>query len=343
MVERRTFLASSLAMTAAAALPDIARAAPLAPFKLYDTHTHFHAADVARYPLRADISAASKADTIAHPITPDSLFKIWDAVGVERGCAVQLNFVYYTDNRYLLAVAEKYPKRITPIVILSPTDPATPAALRAMAKAYGVSGVRFAGTPDSDGNVEFLSDAAKGVWETANDLGLAVVLLPVRPVTDLRGLPAAMTRIGAFADAYPKVNIVIDHFGFPVIEKTPTFGFSPEHLALKAHKNVYLKHTTFLIAQLQTGAVSTKDFLNYAVSAFGADHIVWGSAIGNNEVARRGQFVGGAAMSNPEDYPQLIKLALESAEGLTLAQKKAVFYDTAKGLFVPGGHARSSL
>jgi hypothetical protein len=31
-------------------------------------------------------------------------------------------------------------------------------------------------------------------------------------------------------------------------------------------------------------------------------------------------------------------MALDSAEGLTLAQKKAIFYSNAKGLFITGGH-----
>ncbi|MEJ0023825.1 MAG: amidohydrolase family protein [Alphaproteobacteria bacterium] len=338
MLRRRTVLASSLALAAAASLQGVARGAPLAPFKLFDTHVHFHSNDPVKYPFRADMAPALRADTIAHPVTPDILFKIWDDAGVERGCGVQLNFAYYTDNRYLLAVAEKYPNRISPIVVLEPADPATPAALEAMAKAYGVSGVRFAGSPDAAGNYLFLSDGAKGAWETADDLGLAVVLLPVRP-DQPQILPAAMKRIGVLADKYPNVRIVLDHVGFPVAENSPTFGFSAEHLALVAHKNVYYKYTTFLMAQLRTAGVPLKDFLNYAVGVYGADHFVWGSAVGNNEVARRGTFAGGEAMSNPERYGELVKLALDSAEGLTLAQKTAMFHNTAKGLFIPGGRA----
>src|SRR3546814_4025673 len=76
------------------------------------------------------------------------LFERWDEAEVEMGCGVQFNALYSTDNRYLLDVAEQYPERVSPVVILWPTDPATPAALRSMAKAYGIGGVRFSGLPD---------------------------------------------------------------------------------------------------------------------------------------------------------------------------------------------------
>src|SRR3546814_20875294 len=83
------------------------------------------------------------------------------------------------------------------------------------------------------------------------------------PYTTLfRSLPAAMKRIGELARKYPSLNIVLDHFGFPVAERTPTFGFSPEHLALAAHRNVHHKYTTFLLEVLRRGGVPDKEFLN---------------------------------------------------------------------------------
>ncbi len=325
MLHRRTFLASSLAIAAASSLPGIACAAPLAPFKLYDTHTHLYSSDLEKYPYRPDIAAASKTRTLAKPMTPEVLLQMFDEGGVEMGCGVQYNTTYYTDNSFLLDSADKYPKRIAPVVILAPLDPATPATLKAMARSNKIVGVRFSGSPDAEGNFSFLTDGASRAWRAANELGLVVVLMPVRSVQP-QALPAAMKRIGEIADKYPNVNIVMDHLGFPEIEKTPTFGLSPDHLALAKHKNVYYKWTSYLMEQLQAGKVSTKEFLNYAVSVYGADHFVWGSDIGNTE----------------GNYPDLVKMALESTEDLTLLQKKALFYNNAKGLFVPGGRGLKS-
>jgi predicted TIM-barrel fold metal-dependent hydrolase len=135
-----------------------------------------------------------------------------------------------------------------------------------------------------------------------------------------------MERIAILAGQYPNVNIVLDHIGFPVPETTPTFGLSPQHLALASHPNVYYKYTNFLIELLHGGRVSERDFLDYAVSIYGADHMIWGSDIGNTDGR----------------YSDLVRIALASASRLTIEQKQALFYDTAKGLFIPGGRGPAS-
>jgi predicted TIM-barrel fold metal-dependent hydrolase len=312
--------------------------APLAPFKLFDGHVQFRSSDLAQYPLKPDVVPILKADTITRPVTPEAVIRMWDEAGVEMGCGVQFNDLYAGDNRYLLDVARQYPSRIAPVIGLEPADPQTPATLRSLAKTHGLRSVRFAGRADGDGHFAILSDAARGAWEAADDLGLVVVLLPV--ITPAPGvLPGGMKRIAALADKYPKVRIVIDHMGFPVAENTPTFGFSPEHLALAAHKNVYFKHTTLLITQLALGGVPVSDVLQYAVATYGADHVLWGSAVGNNMVRIIERAPQGSNFPKIDQYGERVQLALDSARGLTLAQKRAVFHDTAKGLFAPDGRA----
>ena len=322
MPDRRTFITSSMTLTTAALLPGIARGTP-APFKLFDTHPHVHSDDLAKFPYRIDVEPERRARAMARPVTSDVLLKAWDDAGVEGGCGVQFNALYSTDNRYLLHVAETYPQRVSPVVILWATDPATPAALQAMTKAYGIGGVRFSGPPDADGSFSFLSDNALRSWAMAEELGLVLVLMPMMSPNPL-ALPAAMKRIGELAAKFPKLNIVVDHFGFPVAERTATFGFSPEHLALAAHRNVHHKYTTFLLEVLRRGGVPDRDFLNYAIGAYGAERVVWGSDFGNT----------------PGELAAFAKRALDSAEDLTPAQKQAVFYGNGKALF--GGRTASA-
>src|SRR3546814_18230814 len=134
-----------------------------------------------------------------------------------------------------------------------------------------------------------------------------------------------MKRIGELAPKLPTLSFVFAHSGFPVAERTPTFGFSPEHLALAAHRNVHHKYTTFLLEVLQRGGVPDKEFLNYTIGIYGADRILWGSAFGNT----------------PGEFGDFAKRALDSAENLTLAQKKAISYITAHRMFVPDGVRKS--
>jgi L-fuconolactonase len=324
MMNRRTFIIYSLATAAVVSLPKAALRAGLAPFKLYDTHAHFYANEPDKYPFNAKGARYGPekmiAKAMAHPMTPEVIFKFWDEVGIELGCGVQYNSTYATDNRYLLDIAARYPKRIVPVVILAPTDPATPGTLARMAKENRISGARFTGAPDASGGFVFLSDAARDMWAAADDLGLAIVLMPLGVQ-----MAPAMKRVGELAARYPNVKIVLDHIGFPDPAKIPgTFGLTPEHLALASHKNVYYKYTTLLIEQLLEAKVSLKGFLHHMVGVYGADHLVWGSDIGNSEVP----------------LPEFVTHALDSADGLTLDQKKAVFYDTAQAVFIPGGRGR---
>ena len=125
-MKRRTFIASSLAATAAASLPGLSFGKPIAPFKLYDTHAHFYTNEPDKYPFNAKGARYGAermiAKAMATPMKPEVIFKWWDEVGIERGCGVQYNSTYATDNRYLLDITAKFPKRIVPVVILHRRD-----------------------------------------------------------------------------------------------------------------------------------------------------------------------------------------------------------------------------
>jgi L-fuconolactonase len=334
MLKRRTFITSTLATATAAALPRETFAKPLAPFKLFDTHAHFYTNEPDKYPFNAKGAryGAEKmiAKATANPMTPKAVFKFWDAVGIEMGTGVQYNSTYGTDNSYLLDVSKQYPKRILPVVILAPTDAQTPATLQKFAKENHLAGVRFTGSPNAQGEVAYLSDASRDTWAAANELGISIVLMPLGTQ-----IPLVLKKVAEFADRYPNVKIVMDHIGFPRPEVLPeTFGLTPEHIALAAHKNVYYKYTNFLISEMEAGAkaankpmVELKPFLHHMAGVFGADHLVWGTDYGNVEV----------------DDLEYVKRALASADGLTLSQKKAIFYDTAKSVFVPGGRGAKGM
>jgi predicted TIM-barrel fold metal-dependent hydrolase len=328
MIKRRSFLAATMATAAAAALPDRSFGAALAPFKMFDTHAHFYTNEPDKYPFNATGAryGAEKmiAKVAARPMNPKAVFAFWDQVGVEMGTGVQYNSTYGTDNSYLLDMSLQHPDRILPVVILAPTDAKTPATLQKFAKESRLAGVRFTGAPNAQGETLYLSDAAKDTWAAANELGISIVLMPLG-----NQIPLALKKVAEFADRYPNVKIAMDHIGFPRPELLPdTFGLTPEHMALAAHKNVYYKLTSFLISEMEAGAkaankpmVELKPFLQHMVSVFGADHLMWGSDYGNVEV----------------DDLEYVKRALAAANGLKEKDKQAFFYDTAKGVFVPGG------
>lgn len=330
-MKRRSFLASTMAAAAAASLSDTLFGADKPAFKVFDTHAHFYTNDAVKYPFNASGSRYGAEKTIAKatakPMTPAVVFPFWDEIGVEMGTGVQYNSTYGTDNSYLLDVSKQYPDRIIPVVILGPTDATTPATLQKFAKENRMAAVRFTGTPNEKGEAPFVSDAAKDTWAAANELGISIVLMTLGD-----NIAPSLAKIAEFADRYPNVKIAMDHIGFPRPELLPaTYGLTPQHLALTAHKNVYYKFTSFLVSEMEKGAkaankpvVELKPFLHHMVDVFGADHLMWGSDHGNVEV----------------DDVAYAKRAFAAAEGLTLTQQKAMFYDTAKTVFVPGGRGK---
>lgn len=322
MFDRRNLLKGTLAATAIGALPSSAlgKAKVNAPFPIFDTHAHFYTNQPDKYPFQAKNSRYGEkimvAKAMGNPMTPEAVFKFWGEAGILMGTGVQYNSTYSTDNSYLLDVAAEHPARILSVVILDPVDPATPDKLRKMTRENNITGVRFMGA--GRGGYPFFSDAAIPAWEAASELGIVVVLMP------FGGNPnSAMGQVHEFATRFPNVNIVLDHMGFPNLKAFPdTFGFSPMHHALAAHKNVHYKYTTFLMTQSTDGTgVNMNEFMSYAVELYGKDQFVWGSDIGNSEV----------------DDLAYLQRAIDSTDHMPYATRRAIFFDTAYKIFVPGG------
>ncbi len=325
MLDRRTLIGSGLAAAAVAAMPRGARAHVITPsFKLYDTHAHFYTNDVDKYPFKATRSRYGPeimvAKAMRFPQTPKEVFAFWDECGIAKGCGVQYNSTYQTDNRYLLDIAAEHPDRIVPVVITDPTAADGPATLEKFTRENKISGVRWTSSPDKDGKYTFLTDAATPSWEMANQLGIVVVLMPIGG-----NMATTMATVAQYAKKYPNVNIVLDHIGFPRPEALPaTQGLTPEHIALAAIPNIYYKYTTLLIEQFHASHVDAKKFLEHMVKTFTAEKMMWGSDVGNT----------------PGSMFGWVQYALDSASGLSQAQQKALFHDTPERIFVPGGRGR---
>lgn len=330
-MKRRTFIASTLATAAAASLPR--RGSSAAAPQLFDTHCHFYTYEPEKYPFNATGARYGAERMIAKaketPMTPEVVFRFWDTVGVEMGTGVQYNSTYGTDNSYLLDVCGKYPQRAIPVVILSPTDAATPGTLQKWAKENRLAGVRFSGSPPESGDAPFFGPEAQNMWAVANELGIAVVLMILGNNTG-----PALKKVAGHADKYPNVKIALDHVAFLHPEKLPdTFGMLPEHKELAAHRNVYYKFTSFLISEMEGYArqankpmAELKPMLEHLVGVYGADHLCWGSDHGNVEV----------------DDVAYVKRFTDACAGLSAKDRSAFFHDTAKAVFVPGGRGRKA-
>ncbi|MFC4273635.1 amidohydrolase family protein [Achromobacter aloeverae] len=194
--------------------PGATFAAPLfaMPELACDAHAHVVAADPHAYPLVADRSYT--------PVpTPESDYlAMLDGTGMQRGVLVQIS-VYGTDNRYMVDVLRRNPKRLRGVAVVAPD--VSEQELAALHDA-GVRGLRL--------NVLFGGgvglDAMEILAAKIQDMGWHLQLL-----VDARQFPGLMPRLTKL-----KLPVVVDHMGH-----TPV-GLGTGHPAFQALKYLLVNH-----------------------------------------------------------------------------------------------------
>lgn len=284
---------------------------------LYDTHAHFFTSDVQRYPVTTANAREGEEPLrrriLCEPATAERVLCLWDESGVAAGVGVQYNTVYKTDNRYLLDVSERHAGRIAPVVILDATARDTPATLAGFITERGVAGLRLFGRGTGDGAYPWLdSAAALRTWEIAERHALTMVLM----YAPARVEPQALEAIAALAKRFPSTTIVLDHFGWAGCE--PSEPALPEALVrMREHRNVFYKLTTLNFHRLERAGADSARFVRRAADLFGADHMMWGSDVGNTV----------------DRYASMAHRARAAAALLTAAERRQFLRETGASLF----------
>ncbi|AOK48972.1 GntR family transcriptional regulator [Burkholderia sp. MSMB617WGS] len=191
----------STASACAAPLPDIEPPRFAMPRGAVDTHAHVVSADPA-YRMVDDRSYTPP------PAPEEKYLAMLDATGMTYGVLVQIS-VYGTDNRYMLEVLGRHPRRLRGVAVVAPG--VSDRELEAM-HAAGVRGLRI--------NVLFGGGIGFAAMETlahrVNDLGWHLQFL-----MDVKALPELMPRMMKLP-----VTGVIDHMGHtPVADGLSAPGF----------------------------------------------------------------------------------------------------------------------
>lgn len=307
--------------------------------RLFDAHAHLITGDRTRYPrpapaagaapggapgagtgMSAAPGAAAGPNSAGIRETPevDSVIRWMDASGVAGAAAVQHRGTYGYDNSYILDSVDRHPDRFVPVVVLDAQDAKTPAQVREYVKTHGLAGVRLTGMRAADGTFPWIdSEAAQATWAAANELGLVVDLMSTPPGTQ----PEVIADYSKLAQKYPNVRLVLDHVAWPAAEGAPDYGIDAGHRELARHRNVYYKFTTINLDMLRDARVSEPDMLRHVVDVYGADHVLWGSDIGNSAGA----------------YGEMVQRIVAATGKLNDAERRQVLHDTGKGVFARGG------
>jgi predicted TIM-barrel fold metal-dependent hydrolase len=323
MITRRELLLST---TAVALLPWHARAqiGSGLPFKLFDAHAHLRSEDQSRYPRVVNPPGSGAPpgppNGGSNGETPqvDHVLHWMDESGVAGAAAVQHRATYGYDNSYILDSADLHPDRLAPVTVLNAEDPATPALIRTLTRQHGLAGVRLTGPHAADGSYPWLdSTQALATWTVINELGLVMDLMFTPPGNS----PPALAELLRLVPRFPQARVVLDHVAWPDPAGAPDFGIDGAHRELASLKNIYYKFTTINIDLLTAANLPATDTLRHVVDLYGADHVLWGSDIGNSAGT----------------YPEMVHKMLTAALPLTRAEQQRVLHDTGRAVYVRGG------
>ncbi|MES1979234.1 MAG: amidohydrolase family protein [Pseudomonadota bacterium] len=301
---------------------------------LFDSHAHLVADDQVRYPRnpmqRAKDAPYRHPGVIGKPgghHGPNPVNEVPDAIrmlqwmqeeNVDGMVAVQKRMIYRLDNSYILDSSDKYPDLFSAVVILDAEDETTPGLVRKYIGENGLAGVRLFGGRKPDGSMPWLnSSEALRTWDVAQEFGLVMDL----EVLSEGGGGPSVPAIIELARKYPDIRLVLDHLLEPEMQEGDHYGLDERYQKLSGEKNIFFKFTSINLDICREENIPAEKVLRRAVDMFGADHVMWGSDIGTSSGT----------------YKEMVQRFLDSAVLLSDAEKRAVYHDTGKRVFVKGG------
>lgn len=262
MLNRRDLLTAGAALAVAGALP----AADEKP-RLIDVHTHFY--DPTR---KGGVPWPGKGDKVLYrPVLPKEFVELAKPHGVTGTVVVEASPLV-EDNQWLLDLAKDNPVIVGVVGRLLVTDADFAKNLARFAKNPLFRGIRV-----NEGEVKAALAADKQLdrLKTLSDNGLTL---------DLNGGPDTFLRAAELADKFPKLRIVVNHMGNPLIDgKEPAESWKKSMASAGgAGANVYCKLSALVDGTRKRDAVPTDlafytPVLDEVWKAFGADRLLYGS------------------------------------------------------------------
>jgi L-fuconolactonase len=252
--------------------------------RFIDIHPHIVSPDFDTYPL-APLFGKQSGWSRDRPVTIEDLAAAMDEAGVDKAAIVQASTCYGYDMSYVCDAAARYPGRFT--VVGSVDVLADDAAQRIHHwVARGLSGLRlFTGGSTAAFDPSWMDDKRSfPAWELAGELGLSICLQ-----TDAAGL----AQVAGLAKRFPRVKILIDHFGRPDLSDGAPYKRASAHFGLAPFENIHFKLTPRTFVDDLRGEARAESFFPKLVAEFGAHRLAWGS----NFPASTGTLAGNLAIA----------------------------------------------
>ena len=272
--ERRKFLASSLAATAALLVgcrphTVVTPTAPSAAKSGWiDAHTHLWTPDTQKFPLA---TWAKVADMQPPSFTAEEWLALARPAGVEQAVLVQHSPLYGYDSSYLLDCCQHYPGTFSLIGRIDERLPDLDDRLRQQRK-QGLRGLRISPTVHGDRTSVLdppnwlKASEMRALWRAAADQD--VIMCPLLA-------PEFLPTLDPMCQEFPQVKCVIDHLGQVDITQEEQIT---NLLRLSRHPNVYVKVSAFYkFGTKRPPYLELGPLIQRLVNAFGAGRLMWGS------------------------------------------------------------------
>lgn len=243
-----------------------------------DTHTHAWGADTDELPWQAEVLPPGWDG----PYTARDLIADMDAVGVDESVIVTTPLYGrgVRANEYTMRAIEAFPDRLYGVGLMDffQDDPgAVRADLERVVGHDRMLGVRmhacleYEGSPtELDRTADWiLDDKLDPVWEAAADLDMSVFVFPKAE---------QLSMIAEIAEAYPDVQLVVDHMAFPDETTAPDEAPWTDFETLAEHDNIAVKVSS--LPRSATTEWPYKDLHGYVRSLlewFGPEQLMLGS------------------------------------------------------------------
>src|SRR3984957_615778 len=273
-----------------------------------DIHPHIIASDTTRYPL-TPLGGHQSDWSRTRPVSTEQMLAAMDKAGVAKAAIVQASTCYWHDNSYVADAVAAHPDRFTGVFSVDVLAADAPERMRHWV-GKKLTGMRlFTIGSTMTEQASWLDDPKTyPAWECAGELGLSICLQ-----MSAKAFPQMIRMI----ERFPKVRVILDHMGRPILEDGPPYALAESLFALAKYPTVYLKLTQRNFTESRKGKATPETFFPKLVSVFGASRIAWGSNYPSSE----------GSLSD------LLALATSSLKGLPASDQEWIFAKTAQTLY----------
>jgi predicted TIM-barrel fold metal-dependent hydrolase len=230
---------------------------------IVDTHVHVWEIDPPRYPIGP--TAPNWTAMPDEPGTAEELLAEMDDHGVDWAVLVQTSWSTW-DNGYIADAVTRYPRRFVGHGLLDPLDPQNADQARYWIVDRGLRGFRFHPMYYPDCKILTL-DQNRALWEELAGHDVVIQF-------HLRAAQA--DQVAAIAQAYPSLPLIIDHMGYPDVQRGLA-GFQPI-LDLARFDNVFFKLSDVKgRSQAAFPFADVHPYIQALLQAFGAERALWGT------------------------------------------------------------------